>query len=228
MTIAVHGFTPANSVTEDREDVITETTMEANELDRRFFVHQKLSKVGNDLVKRLENGTFRGYDVFTRRRKLRGAVQRTVRNPLVRELLIDEIADLRYEGMAAIAAASGFNPEILSALYNGKDASNQAIMALRRLASEFGLLYSPMLNFTPVNVEQWIRAIEAGTIVKIVMNDNSAHDLWLLTKWAARGHNWLWTQITSSNLMVAVQVEIHTGGMKPVEVIEHHRQPIAV
>ncbi len=228
MTLAATlGFNP-DPVMEDEENVITEFT-ENDELERRFYIHQKLSKVGNDLVKHLVGGTFRGYDVFSRRRKLREAVQRTIRNPLVRELIVQEIQDLGYPGMAAIAAAGGYNAEILSALYSGnKDVSNKVVLALRRLATGFGLLYSPMLDFTPVNVEAWIRGIAPETIVKIVMDDDTAHDLWLLCKWAAEGRSWLWNQITFGNLLIAVQVEIHAGNMKPVEVLPHHHQLVAV
>ena len=207
-------------------DVITEFT-ENDEIERRFFIHQKFSRVGNGLVKHLVGGTFRGYDVFSRRRKLRKAVQRTIRNPLVRELLVQEIQDLGYPGMAAIAAAGGYNAEILSALYSGnKDVSNKVVLALRRLASTFGLLYSPMIDFTPSNIEQWVRQISPDTIVKIVMNNETAHDLWLLCKWAAEGRSWLWNQITCGDLPVAIAVEIHAGTMQ--EVLPHRRQLVAV
>lgn len=222
-------FIPEPPVTEDDgEDVIMET-FEVTELDRRFFIHQKLARVGNDLVKHLKGGTMRGYDVFTRRRKLRQAVKRVLTDVTVREWLAEEIQDLGYDGMAAIAAAGGFNPEILSALYNGKDAKNSIVMALRRLASEFSILYSPMVDFTPSNMESWIHnKISPDKMAKILESDETAHDLWLLTKWAAMGRNWLWNEINGDRPAI-VMVEIHAGAMAQVaEVHTHLRQAVAV
>lgn len=225
MTLTALNANP-DPITEDGEDVITE--IETSELDRRFYIHQKLTRVGNDLVKHLKSGTMRGYDVFTRRRKLRQAVVRVIRDINTREWLAKEIRDLGYDGIAAIAVAGGFNPEILSALYNGKDVSNQIVMALRRLASAFGILYSPMLDFTPEHMVEWIRNINPNTIVKILENDDTRHDLWLLAKWAAYGNNWLWIEI-SEGRPVAIQVEIHAGAMAQVaEVHTHLRQAVAV
>lgn len=226
MTVLSTTFTPG-FVMDGEEDVIKENF--EGELDRRFFVHEQLQKVSDDLAERLRKnqGTFAGLNTFERRRRLRQAVRRVIADITVRERLGTEIDELGYPAMAAIAAAGGYNPEIITVLYGRKDVTNQVIVALRRLATEFGLLYSPMIDFTPSNVEMWIRELDEVLVNTLLAFDDSSHDLWLLTKWAAKGRNWLWNKINDERPTFA-KIEIHPspacnhGTMSSMQI----RQPV--